>query len=157
GLDPVWVARVSLPPLGVCCERFELRDRGLLVTDAEIKEVEQRIGVLLPADYRGFLLNYNGVSIHATQHFEDQDGNLIRTPDGVPLSWHQCEWRLDSLQELSRDLAGLVEYDQGFVTDQEIADWLSRFIPVGRDPDLIGTVTLGVAPPDFGHVWIYDS
>src|SRR5262249_32328677 len=120
GLDPVWVARVSLPPLGVCCERFELRDRGLLVTGAEIKEVEQRIGVLLPADYRGFLLNYNGVSIHATQHFEDQDGNLIRTPDGVPLSWHQCEWRLDSLQELSRDLAGLVEYDQGFVTDQEI-------------------------------------
>ena len=40
GLDPVWVARVSRPPLGVCCEhlRFSSGHKPLTVADFETAE-----------------------------------------------------------------------------------------------------------------------
>src|SRR5262245_7234302 len=60
GLDPVWVARVSMPPVGVCVEHVELTGRGTRVDESDIASVEQRLGIQLPADYRAFILNYNG-------------------------------------------------------------------------------------------------
>jgi uncharacterized protein (TIGR02996 family) len=60
GLDPVWVARVSRPPLGVCCDRARFTDRGPELTAADLDRLEGRLGVRLPADFRAFLLDYNG-------------------------------------------------------------------------------------------------
>jgi uncharacterized protein (TIGR02996 family) len=60
GLDPVWVARVSRPPVGVCCDHMRLTDCGPVLTAEEIGEVEQRLGGSFPADFRAFLLNHNG-------------------------------------------------------------------------------------------------
>jgi uncharacterized protein (TIGR02996 family) len=64
GLDPVWVARVSRPPLGVCCEtvRFaDVSDRPRpQLSSADLDWLEARFGLRLPDDYRAFLLNYNG-------------------------------------------------------------------------------------------------
>jgi uncharacterized protein (TIGR02996 family) len=63
-LDAVWVARVSRPPLGVCCDRvsfdhdYDFKVKS--VTSAELDRLEKRFGLTLPADYRAFLLNYNG-------------------------------------------------------------------------------------------------
>jgi uncharacterized protein (TIGR02996 family) len=60
GLDPVWVARVSRPPLGVSCDHVRFTESGPLLRSADIDGVEQRLGGRFAANYRAFLLNYNG-------------------------------------------------------------------------------------------------
>jgi uncharacterized protein (TIGR02996 family) len=74
GLDPVWVARVSRPPLGVCIDhlRFAEAASGVGVDELRAFEAEHiarrakyggRPTPLfqgLPADYHAFMLNRNG-------------------------------------------------------------------------------------------------
>jgi uncharacterized protein (TIGR02996 family) len=63
GLDPVWVARVSRPPVGVCSDHLRFSDPGEprpALTPADLDWVERRFQLTLPADYRAFLLNTNG-------------------------------------------------------------------------------------------------
>src|SRR5262249_33153462 len=62
-LDPVWVARVSRPPVGVCCDRVRFSDPDEArptLTPCDLDWFEQRFQLTLPAVYRAFLLNYNG-------------------------------------------------------------------------------------------------
>src|SRR5262245_37416943 len=59
-LDALWVARVSRPPLGVCCEHLKFNFSGPPVTMADIAHAEEEVGGGLPAAHRAFLLNYNG-------------------------------------------------------------------------------------------------
>jgi len=64
-LDAVWVARVSRPPVGVCADHLEFREpeSGTIrpkLTEADLDWIERRFHIMLPADYRGFLLNDNG-------------------------------------------------------------------------------------------------
>lgn len=66
-LDPIWVARISRPPVGVCSTHILLQhgDCGrerLKVTAEHLVWLESRFNVTLPLDYRAFLLNYNGGS-----------------------------------------------------------------------------------------------
>src|SRR5262249_44133550 len=74
GLDPVWVARVSLPPVGVCCVGGAGGQRGDLISGADLGRFELRFGIKFPAQYRAFLLNYNGGVI---------DLDPWETPDGI--------------------------------------------------------------------------
>jgi uncharacterized protein (TIGR02996 family) len=60
GLDPVWVARVSRPPLGVCCDHVRFTGSGPRLTRDALAAAEQHLGVTFPDPYRAFLLNYNG-------------------------------------------------------------------------------------------------
>jgi uncharacterized protein (TIGR02996 family) len=64
-LEPVWVAGVSRPPLGVCADRIRFHETSRLrvrprCTTAELDWMEKRFGLTLPAEYRAFLLNFNG-------------------------------------------------------------------------------------------------
>lgn len=59
GLDPVWIARVSRPPVGVCCEHVRFTHCGPLLSRVDVDAVERKLGVELPDAYRAFLLNYN--------------------------------------------------------------------------------------------------
>ena len=59
-LDSVWVARVSRPPVGVCCDRVRFSNRGDAVTAADLDRFVARHTVFLGSDYRAFVLNYNG-------------------------------------------------------------------------------------------------
>lgn len=64
GLDPVWVARVSRPPVGVCADNLDFGlcqvVTGPRLTPSDINVFERRRRVTLPAEYRAFLLNWNG-------------------------------------------------------------------------------------------------
>ena len=60
GLDAVWIARVSRPPMGVCCDHLVFKDSGPRIEASDLDLFERRIGFALPHDYRGFLLNTNG-------------------------------------------------------------------------------------------------
>ena len=62
GIDPVWAARVSRPPVGVCCDHVRFFDPGQprpRLTPADLDWVQNRFNLTLPPDYRAFLLNYN--------------------------------------------------------------------------------------------------
>ena len=63
--DPVWIARVSRPPVGICADHVRFHDPGPayirpVLQEADLAWVEKRFGITLPADYQAFLLNYNG-------------------------------------------------------------------------------------------------
>src|SRR5262249_17752204 len=59
-LDPLWVARVSRPPLGVCCDYFVLEESGPDLTPDDLARLDPEFHIQLPTDYRAFLLNHNG-------------------------------------------------------------------------------------------------
>jgi uncharacterized protein (TIGR02996 family) len=63
--DPVWVARVSRPPMGICADHVCVHDPGPTkirpaLQPSDLAWLEKRFGISLPADYQAFLLNYNG-------------------------------------------------------------------------------------------------
>lgn len=65
GLDPVWRARLSRPPIGVCCDRIRFTTFGdsrplPRLNPAAFQLLESWLGTDLPPTYRAFLLNYNG-------------------------------------------------------------------------------------------------
>ncbi len=59
-LDPLWVARVSRPPLGACCDRLRWKASGDPLELRHLDEIRRWHRVRLPADYAAFLLNHNG-------------------------------------------------------------------------------------------------
>jgi uncharacterized protein (TIGR02996 family) len=61
-LDPMWVARVSRPPVGICADKIVMRTKYPPATAADLDAVERRLKVTLPAEYRALLMNWNGAS-----------------------------------------------------------------------------------------------
>src|SRR5688572_30810707 len=60
GLEPVWVARVSRPPVGICCDHVQLADPGPPLLERDLQTFEAKHRVHLPAQYQALLLNWNG-------------------------------------------------------------------------------------------------
>ncbi len=58
--DPLWVARVSRPPVGVCCDHLRFRDAGPPLTRAEIEAAAKTLGYRFPPALVAFLLHTNG-------------------------------------------------------------------------------------------------
>jgi uncharacterized protein (TIGR02996 family) len=58
-LDPVWVARISRPPIGVCCDHLPLGPVPFAETEESVDRILAEKNLVLPSAYRAFLLNYN--------------------------------------------------------------------------------------------------
>jgi uncharacterized protein (TIGR02996 family) len=118
GLDPVWVARVSRPPAGVCCDRVRFSDpeepRPAL-TPADLDWVERRFRLTLPADYRAFLLNTNGGN-PTPDHFRipgrPYDPGYYEAVNNLCSVWSAAEPEIDSDFDLVWRLVHLDEYRQ---------------------------------------------
>ncbi len=114
GLDPVWVARVSRPPAGVCCEHVGFEQRRPPTTPRALDAIERRFNLRLPDDYKAFLLNYNAVWSDSA-FYRSRGGYCypllyifaVNDPDGAPYGgpgddfaprWHlqqiDLPWRL---------------------------------------------------------------
>jgi uncharacterized protein (TIGR02996 family) len=63
-LESIWVARISRPPMGVCLDRFEIRDSGPHLALDDVKEFERRTQIDMPDALAAFLLNQNGGSLN---------------------------------------------------------------------------------------------
>lgn len=59
-LDPVWVARVSRPPVGICADKIAMRTNRPPATPADLDAAEEQLAFELPAQLRALLLNWNG-------------------------------------------------------------------------------------------------
>ncbi|MBN9120370.1 MAG: TIGR02996 domain-containing protein [Planctomycetes bacterium] len=158
GLDPVWVARVSMPPVGVCISGIQFTDHGWRPATANIIEAERKLGIVFAADYKAFLLNYNGGWIDVDVESETPAGESVRYPTGMGWRFHPIE-RVDRFALRPDDIL-----PTDFVSrlglpplTEPIENWVSRFVVIGRDPDLIGTIFLGVSGADRGHVRILDT
>ena len=130
-LDPVWVARVSRPPLGVCVhELTTLTPTGRpTLTGADLDWIERRFAVTLPADYRAFLLNYNAGPTPKVRVMALHDvptlGEAEFDPAAVDLDWNtDLIYCLRFLEQLRADTAGMDPYhdDQAAVYTRHAAD-----------------------------------
>jgi uncharacterized protein (TIGR02996 family) len=158
GLDPLWVARVTPPPFGVCCEHLHIRNRGPVLNSADIEQFEREFKFTLPSDYRAFLLNYNG-GVAGTTFYE--------TPEGE--QFYPLEYRFFSLKGPSEDAEQnglersvssrsryLAECFSPDPPDPAVERWFLRCITVGLTPDEQSGVLLGIAGGVFGRVLLFD-
>jgi uncharacterized protein (TIGR02996 family) len=149
GLDPVWVARVSRPPLGVCCVAARFKRGGPRRTPADLDRVEERLGARLPADYRAFLLDYNGG---------------VPDPPCVPDPRHKPPGPLClMIGQFFRSEEGEgdneVESEHHFVRSIHRDDSRDRpfpaegMLPVADTLHDLGLLLVGIAPDTFGKVF----
>jgi uncharacterized protein (TIGR02996 family) len=151
GLDPLWVARVSRPPLGVCWEQVSVNASGTSLSLSELWDLEQRLGVSFGMPLIAMLLNRNGGvpknCIYASPRSGDRHGircflhataesiphNLSpRSPDSSMESfWTFTTSELNEIDSLGRDRA---------------------FLPFAMDTE-IGSFALGVSPKRIGKVY----
>ena len=157
GLDPVWMARVTRPPVGVCFTHFRLLDPGPPVTSADVADFERRHGIDLPADYRAFLLNANGGRLDLSEY--GPDGRLMEEADYVfhPLTG-EPRWGSVELW-IERREADFEKYWDPIVGPDpaRARAYFFQFISVGRNPDYIYSIHLGVTGPVRGRVYYFAS
>jgi uncharacterized protein (TIGR02996 family) len=118
GIDPVWVAQVSRPPVGVCCDHMRFSDPGKprpALTPDDLDWVERRFKLTLPADYRAFLLNYNGGNPEPS-HFHipgrQYEPGYYELVVNFPSVWSAAEPEIDWDFDLVWRLVHLDEYRQ---------------------------------------------
>lgn len=152
GLDPVWVARVSRPPVGACCEHFPLERRWPRppIGPTDLAAVERAHGVALPDSYRAFMLNYNGGVIPSDEFADSLVYNWTFYPLRVPAQF-EGQPGFESIE------SNLAER-RAYVIEQEASpaasEWYSRLLPVGHNPDYDSGILLGLSGADRGRVCV---
>ncbi len=116
-LDPVWVARVSRPPVGVCCDHVGFEKRRPPTNRIALSNLALRYDVTFPQDYQAFLLNYNAVwsetgNYHSRESYyypllyifavNNEDGSPYDGPaDQLGSTWQiqqlDLAWRLEQI------------------------------------------------------------
>jgi len=148
GLDPVWMARVSRPPLGVCCDHFQWSERWPNADDSEVQAVERETGVTLPPDFRGFLLNNNGA-------------HLLPSPLGgwssVPVDYDDHGWCFHPIRTIQDILTSGWPQRGVAEASPEAVDWLGRLLAIGQGFEVIDHLMLGLAGREYGMICVIDS
>lgn len=127
---PCWLARVSRPPMGVCCEHITFADPSPdrirpAVSVEGIWAIDDRL--FLPKDYQAFLLNYNGGRPRPA---------TFRLPDGgsVRIDGFHSLWSMD----------GTAVFDEGDL----VRSWQRHLGPLGQG---FGTEWLEIGRADGGR------
>ncbi|HJZ53832.1 MAG TPA: TIGR02996 domain-containing protein [Gemmataceae bacterium] len=142
GLDRVWVARVSRPPAGVCCDRLEFTDRGPVVSSDDLDEFERVAEVRLPDDFRAFLLNINGAITPVA---------WVPTPGndaGIEL---YCLYGIGPALASATDARGSLEGLHGFGDDAR------PLLPVGNCGSEDWLIVVDVTSPSRGEVLLFED
>ncbi len=146
GLDPVWVARVSRPPLGFCLNHLRFRGYRAKPSVAEIDDAERRLNemastqrglqVRFPVDYRLFLAIHNGGPLDPSS-----------LPITIPETGEQIIARIDKFYSVNRAGEPLNDF-------LWMSAWgfLGRFLPIANTSGGSGALFLGQSEHDFGQV-----
>jgi uncharacterized protein (TIGR02996 family) len=147
-LDPVWVARVSRPPVGVCCDHIAFTDCGPRLTTEDVEGLQQRLRVRLPSEFVAFLLNYNAGEVTPSD----------LPPNDPPSALCEAVENGFFPVEHERRFAGEFESKcRGYHTmlSGEKALLMTRLVPLACSPD--STFFLGVGGERTGRVYHYDE
>jgi uncharacterized protein (TIGR02996 family) len=144
-LDPVWVARVSRPPIGVCCDAVEFSRVEPSPDESDLAEAERELAVSFPPELTALLLNWHGgrpspaffrQNIDVTAYVEDFD-LLHRTDQG------RRHWSIvANVNDLRR---GGMPHD--LVTFATVGPKSSRFLTVSVGTDDWGCIDY------FAFIW----
>ncbi len=172
GLDPVWVARVSRPPVGVCVEHVGFEKRRPPTTQDAITAIETRFNLTLPDDYKAFLLNYNAVWSDSAFYMSFDSARRayyhpllyifsVNSSDGSPHDGpgdaFASTWQLQQLDLPWR----LLQIEQGVSWPIWTSPWRQDYIPIlchHEEPDgEAGWLSLGVRGRHLGQVVEFGS
>jgi uncharacterized protein (TIGR02996 family) len=128
--DATWVARVSRPPFGVCLRSDWLKNVGPQLAIEQLNAFERRRKLVLPAEFRAFLMNYNG--------------GILTTPTGLGVydaagdnaevaiySFHSLGSETDDILELEESIAAQCD-PGGSSNDAERDFGLDAFLSMCR-------------------------
>jgi uncharacterized protein (TIGR02996 family) len=160
-LDALWVARVSRPPLGVCCDHFVMEKTGPLLSRDDLGRVEREFGIELPDEYVAFLLNHNGGRPYPVGAWLPQSALPSSGEDHwfYPVSLGADRYAVGSFQyEVTRyrtvRLPRFLER-QPYPPEADVT-WHWDFIPVCDTVDVIFTHLLGVRGKHAGQMTVID-
>jgi uncharacterized protein (TIGR02996 family) len=161
GLDPVWVARVSRPPVGVCCDHLYFTDCGPRLSLVQLDEIRRWNRVRLPDDYTAFLLNYNGGVTHLISNYLRPPSDVhaiyvdqfyIFQPSG---DFHDPDTLHGEVDRYwNKTLPDYLETSATY-SDSELS-WYHDFIPVGTNIDEPVSVLVGVYGEHRGRIQLLD-
>jgi uncharacterized protein (TIGR02996 family) len=158
-LDVVWCARVSRPPIGVCCEHVQIRDRGPVITAQDIERFEQKVGVILPHDYRAFLLNYNGGVVGGGDREPPQFHSLAPPPETGEEGWLKqwCAFRHEQIAQYEQiaQLPQLPDYVDYVINALHChRESLARSLEIGRTQHW-GILLVGWPGPELEELLLF--
>jgi uncharacterized protein (TIGR02996 family) len=163
-LDPLWVARVSRPPLGVCCEHLRWYGGGRQLTPADIAAAEREMRLNLPPVYVAFLLNHNGGHAGAVGPWRERVyGRRPVTPEDT--DWYYAisvapddRTFRESLQRAAEAYSEWVRLRIAEMSPVQPASffWYQDFVPIFRTIDSNFLVLIGVRGRQRGDVLTID-
>jgi uncharacterized protein (TIGR02996 family) len=153
GLDAVWVARVSRPPVGVCCDRIRFADCGPRLSAKKIDAAERELGCTFPPAYTAFLLNYNAGAVEPRDAAPTED---VTASCKVARSFYALGGSFDPESGTGPgDVVKMAEFLRGeemqSAVDPEFP--IDRLIPLATPEWDFDIVFLGVAGKEFGKVY----
>jgi uncharacterized protein (TIGR02996 family) len=160
-LDPVWVARVSRPPVGVCCDHLTFRKSGPTVTPEDIDATEQRVGGTFGAQFRAFLLNHNGgVPKPAHLAYPEAAGELWADMDLEVGEFYRITLRNEKLPKKAGAWYGRIEHEREFLQDlfengggEGPNPLIARTVPFADTPNDQGYLLIGTGSKNRGKVY----
>jgi uncharacterized protein (TIGR02996 family) len=153
GLDPLWVARVSRPPGGVCCDHIHFVEPGPALTGADLDAVEVGLGGRLPTEFRAFLLTSNGsrpmppwLPYPPVGGVTDLDLEIDRFYSATPIDPARADSEIEQRRAELEDLheAG------GHVHPNPL---LVGLVPIARTAHDLGYLLIGVRTDNAGRVY----
>jgi uncharacterized protein (TIGR02996 family) len=153
-VDPLWVFRLSRPPVGVCLDHLRFAECGPLLGVEDLDTAEEVLGVTLPAAYRAFLLNYNAGVIEPHEMPDTEHAYALCE---AARAFYPLGSTFDPMT--GRGMADVVEMMDHLRSDEMTRFGnptlpINRFIPLGFPMSEFDILLLGVAPEDFGKVYL---
>jgi uncharacterized protein (TIGR02996 family) len=145
-LNAEWGARISRPPIGVCVEAPLFRRAKKLAAPGAIEKVERKYGITFPADYRAFLLNYNG-------------GGFLyppSEPDEEPDEDAYLDYFFGPLSD-ERGVPDLAKFAESLYGEPDDVNRGSELFPIGGPDSERGIYLLGVAGDYVGRVYQHEE
>lgn len=131
GLDPVWVARVSRPPVGVCCDPNVFKWSGPRLTDSDISKVEAKIGLAITGEYRAFMLNVNGGVLRTPYPTFNEDCFYSIEPDKQNTVDYSFDYQTGTFRDTLPQILAHPVYDLELAPSQ--TEWREDAVPIGNN------------------------
>ncbi|MBA4188767.1 MAG: hypothetical protein C0467_12280 [Planctomycetaceae bacterium] len=144
-LDPVWVARVSRPPVGVCCDHVRFTGLRHSVDATVLIEVEDRLKLTLPCELRAMLINHNGGKPKPSSYWPSRLRRRAEYPDYIERFYSVSKRQHEDLEHATTVLNnGFVSKATDPVAHQRWTTGVRDFVPFASSASGLGVLAIGL-------------